>query len=159
MADDKARENLGYQLTYNSYDKQFRSRHLDSVEDTVPGGCNICFNACPVKYHIRDGKVVNVFGNDDDPIFQGRICPKSQMTLQLYDNPKRLLQPMKRVGERGQGEFVAISWKQALDEIARKLAEVKRQYGSESLAIQAGSRTGVLNIIGTVPLRADAQYR
>lgn len=152
MKDDKARANLGKAQIYNSYDKSFRQQHEPIAEQIIPGGCHICFNACPIKFHLRDGKIVNIYGNDQDPIFQGRICPKSQMTLQLYNSPNRLQQPLKRVGERGAGEFEPISWEQALDEIADKLRQVRQQYGRESLAIQAGSRTGVLNIMGTVPL-------
>ena len=87
--------------------------------------------------------------------FQGRICPKSQMTLQMYKNPNRLMKPLKRVGERGEGKFEEITWGEALDEIAEKLTTIRDNYGADSLAIQAGSRTGVLNIMGTVPLFAD----
>ena len=119
------------------------------------GGCNICFNACSLTYEMRDDALTNIYGNEDDPVFQGRICPKSQMTLQMYKNPNRLMKPLKRVGERGEGRFEEITWDQALDEIAEKLTAIRDDYGADSLAIQAGSRTGVLNIMGTVPLFAD----
>jgi anaerobic selenocysteine-containing dehydrogenase len=76
------------------------------------------------------------------------------MTLQMYNNPHRLTTPLKRVGKRGSDKFREISWEQALSEIARKLADVRKQYGSEALAIQSGSRTGVLNIIGAIPMFA-----
>ena len=55
------------------------------------------------------------------PLFHGRVCPKSQLTLQLYHSEHRLLYPQKRVGERGEGRFERISWEQALDEIAERL--------------------------------------
>ena len=155
MTDDRIRANLGPEVTSKAYGQPPRHERRMEDESIVPGGCNICFNACPVKYHVREGEVVNVFGNDEDPIFQGRVCPKSQMTLQLYDNGARLTQPLKRVGERGSGNFEPISWSQALDEIARKLAQIKSRFGAELLAIQAGSRTGVLNLMGTVPLFAE----
>ena len=76
------------------------------------------------------------------------------MTLQLYDNPHRLLHPLKRIGPRGSNQFERISWDQALNEIADKLGQVREQFGSEALAIQSGSRTGVLNIIGAIPMFA-----
>ena len=155
MSDDRVRANLGAEVTRKIYDKQYRQLAEGKSEQIIPGGCNICFNACPVKYHLRDGEVVNIFGNDEDPLFQGRVCAKSQMTLQLYDNAERLTQPLKRVGERGRGEFEVIGWAQALDEIAAKLRQLKADFGPEALAIQAGSRTGVLNILGTVPLFAE----
>ena len=76
------------------------------------------------------------------------------MTLQLYDNPHRLLHPLKRIGARGSNRFQRISWDQAISEIAEKLGRVRDLYGSEALAIQSGSRTGVLNIIGAIPMFA-----
>ena len=154
MRDNKPRLKLSSSEARGSYRRAEKNETAKLEERIVPGGCNICFNGCPVKYHIRGNEVVNVYGNDEDPVFQGRICPKSQMTLQMYNNPKRLLYPLKRVGKRGSDNFQRISWQQALEEIAQKLGKVRDQYGSEALAIQSGSRTGVLNIIGAIPLFA-----
>ena len=142
-------------LTPDSAVAPYRTHPVaDEAPRVVPGGCNICFNACTVKYHVRDDRVVNVLGNEEDPVFQGRICPKSQMTLQLYNNPLRLTQPLKRVGERGSGQFQPIGWAQAMDEIAARMSAVRDQHGSEALAIHAGTRTGVLNILGFMPMFA-----
>jgi len=154
MLDHNARRNLGAEQARGSYKKAEKLDEAQLTERIVPGGCNICFNGCPIKYHLRGNKVVNIYGNDEDPQFLGRICPKSQMTLQMYNNPNRLLQPLKRTGKRGSNQFKPISWDQALDEIASKLSQVKDRYGSEALAIQSGSRTGVLNIIGAIPMFA-----
>jgi len=154
MLDHNARLNLNAEVASGSYKKSDKAEQAELPERIVPGGCNICFNGCPVKYHLRGDKVVNVYGNDEDAQFQGRICPKSQMTLQLYDNPHRLLRPLKRVGARGSNKFEPISWDQALSEIAKKLTQMRDQYGSDALAIQSGSRTGVLNIIGAIPMFA-----
>ncbi|WP_428853207.1 molybdopterin-dependent oxidoreductase [Imbroritus primus] len=138
-------------------DTAFPYRHDNSAapERVTPGGCHICFNGCTVKFHHRDGQIVNILGNTDDPVFQGRICPKSQMTLQLYRNPGRLTHPLKRVGPRGSGRFERIGWDQALDEIAARLRAVRDQHGSEALAIHMGTRTGVLNIMGYMRLFAQ----
>ncbi|MEH6446785.1 MAG: molybdopterin-dependent oxidoreductase [Oceanospirillaceae bacterium] len=152
MKDHKVRRHLSASLAVGSYRKSDKMKPSDSNVKVVPGGCNICFNGCPVKYHVQGNSVVNVYGNMDDPVFQGRVCPKSQMTLQLYNNPHRLTQPQKRTGKRGSGEFISISWEQALDEISSKLTEVRDKFGSEALAIHSGSRTGVLNLIGAIPL-------
>ncbi len=154
MQDHQTRASLDTDNARGSYRRSEKNSLLQQEERIVPGGCNICFNGCPVKFHLRGDEVLNIYGNDDDPVFQGRVCPKSQMTLQLYNNPHRLVTPLKRVGKRGSDSFQSISWEQALTEIAQKLSAVRNQYGSEALAIQSGSRTGVLNIIGALPLFA-----
>jgi anaerobic selenocysteine-containing dehydrogenase len=70
------------------------------------------------------------------------------LTLQLYNNPHRLLTPLKRVGARGEGRFEPISWTQALDEIADRLRAVRDEYGTEALALFVGTRTGMLDYLG-----------
>ncbi len=154
MSDHLNRVAVKPEIARGSYRKSDKSEMLQREERIVPGGCNICFNGCPIKYHLRGNEVINIYGNDDDPVFQGRVCPKSQMTLQMYNNPHRLQRPLKRIGKRGRDRFEEISWEQALTEIASKLERVRAEYGPEALAIQSGSRTGVLNIIGAIPLFA-----
>jgi anaerobic selenocysteine-containing dehydrogenase/Fe-S-cluster-containing dehydrogenase component len=154
MSDHQPRQSLKTEFARGAYRRADKNELLLKEERIVPGGCNICFNGCPIKYHLRGDEVINIYGNDEDPVFQGRVCPKSQMTLQLYNNPHRLVTPLKRVGKRGSDKFKRISWDQALSEIAQKLSVVRDRYGSEALAIQSGSRTGVLNIIGALPLFA-----
>ncbi|MCY3983928.1 MAG: molybdopterin-dependent oxidoreductase [Roseovarius sp.] len=116
----------------------------------VPGGCNICFNGCPIKFHLKEDKVVAISGNDEDPIFRGKVCPKSQMTLQLYNSDLRLTEPLKRVGPRGSDRFETVTWERALDEIAGKLLDVKERHGPESLAIFMGTRAGMITKYGYV---------
>jgi anaerobic selenocysteine-containing dehydrogenase len=47
--------------------------------------------------------------------------------------------PLKRAGERGEGKWKTIPWRQALDEIARKLKVLVRKYGPECLAFAEGT--------------------
>jgi anaerobic selenocysteine-containing dehydrogenase/Fe-S-cluster-containing hydrogenase component 2 len=152
LTDHTTRYRIKTDAGLGSYNASHKSLLKQTEERIVPGGCPICFNACPVKYHLRGNEVVNVYGNDEDSNYQGRICPKSQMTLQMYQNPHRLTYPLKRIGARGSDHFERISWDQAMTEIAEKLQIIRDHYGSEALAIQSGSRTGTLNIIGIIPL-------
>lgn len=126
-----------------------------AVDRVVPGGCNICFNCCTVKFHFKDNKLVKITGNDEDPLLKGRVCPKSQLTLQMYHSEHRLLYPQKRVGARGEGRFERVSWEQALDEIAEKLKKIREQYGAEALAMFVGTRTGILDYRTTTKMFAQ----
>jgi predicted molibdopterin-dependent oxidoreductase YjgC len=150
VADDTERkQTLLSDATAFPYRSEREDRQPDRV---VAGGCNICFNCCPVQYHIKDDKLVRVTGNEDDPLWRGKICPKSQFLLQLHNSSERLTTPLKRVGERGEGKFEPISWDQALAEIAAKLQTMRDQYGPEALAIFAGTRTGTLTRRGYIRL-------
>jgi anaerobic selenocysteine-containing dehydrogenase len=90
------------------------------ADRVVPGGCNICFNSCSTKYHFRASAWCRSPATRRTRCLRGKICPKSQLALQLHNNPRRLTRPLKRVGARGEGRFEPISWQQALDEIAAR---------------------------------------
>ena len=134
----------------------YREARPDREPDRVePGGCNICFNCCSTKFHFKGDKLVRITGNEDDPLLKGKVCAKSQMTLQLYNSDKRLERPLKRVGARGEGKFEPIFWDQALDEIADKLKAVRDEFGAEALGLFAGTRTGIITRAAYVRLFAQ----
>ncbi|MEZ5742051.1 MAG: molybdopterin-dependent oxidoreductase, partial [Burkholderiaceae bacterium] len=134
----------------------YRADRADRQPDSiVAGGCNICFNCCPTQYHLRNGRLVRVTGNEDDPLWRGKVCPKSQFLLQLHNSERRLTQPLKRIGARGEGRFEAIGWAQALDEIGARLGALRERHGPETLGIFAGTRTGTLTRKGYIQLFAQ----
>ena len=59
--------------------------------------------------------------------------------LRRQYHPDRLLTPLKRTGRRGNGEFIPISWDEALDTLAARFEQVKRQYGSSALFVPYGT--------------------
>ncbi|MCB1739957.1 MAG: molybdopterin-dependent oxidoreductase, partial [Gammaproteobacteria bacterium] len=128
-------------------------RQPDRVE---PGGCNLCFNCCTTQFHFHRDKLVKITGNEADPVLAGRVCPKSQLSLQLYGSEDRLTQPLKRVGERGENRFEPISWDQALDEIADRLKQIRDRHGPEAVGIFSGTRTGTLTNRGYIRLFSQA---
>lgn len=65
------------------------------------------------------------------------ICHKGIISGRLPYVKERILYPMKRVGERGEGKFERISWDQALDEIAEKLLEIREKYGNHAVLFQS----------------------
>ena len=102
------------------------------------GICGFCGGMCPVDVYCKDGKVVKVEGNNTLPMANGRVCLKGAALKQSLYHPDRLLYPMKRVGERGEGKFERISWDEALTTIAEKLNETKEKYGAKSTLFYAG---------------------
>ena len=145
----------GYRISQREIDFPYGfSRDERKADRIEAGGCNICFNSCTAKFHFHNDRLVKVTGNDEDPILKGKVCPKSQLSLQLYSSKERLTQPLKRIGNRGENKFEPISWKQALDEISIKLAAIKSNFGSESLGLFSGTRTGTLTNRGYIRMFA-----
>ncbi len=82
----------------------------DEVRKTT---CYMCACRCGINVHMKDGKVAYIEGNRDHPVNQGVLCAKGSAGIMQVNAPSRLKSPLKRVGERGSGEFEEISWEEA----------------------------------------------
>lgn len=105
------------------------------TETVLPSQCWECNTYCGSLITMRDGKVAKIGPNPDHPGSKGAFCVKGIRAVREWtDNDSRLLHPMRRVGPRGSGEWQRISWDDALDEMADKLAAVRRDHGPLSIA-------------------------
>jgi anaerobic selenocysteine-containing dehydrogenase len=89
----------------------------------VPTTCFNCEAACGLVAYVdrESGEIHKIEGNPEHPASRGRNCAKGPATLnQIYD-PERILHPLKRVGDRGSGQWEQISWDQALDEVGARI--------------------------------------
>lgn len=104
----------------------------------IKTACRACISNCSVIATVKNGRVVHIEGNPEDPMSKGHMCAKGLSGLQSLYNPNRNKYPMIRVGERGSGKWRRMSWDEALDLIADKLIEAKREYGAESVLGSTG---------------------
>lgn len=105
---------------------------------TVHGACHHdCPDSCGWTVTVDESGpapvAVKLRGNPDHPFSRGELCPKVNRFLDRVHSPDRLLHPMRRVGPKGSGEFVRVSWNDALSEIAARLHDVLTTHGSEAL--------------------------
>ncbi|MGN0078623.1 MAG: molybdopterin-dependent oxidoreductase [Coriobacteriales bacterium] len=79
-----------------------------------------CLCNCMLKCTVRNGRLVMVEPRpNEDKRFQN-ICLKGISEIQHIYGKARIQSPMRRVGERGSGEFEVISWDEAFETIARE---------------------------------------
>ena len=104
-----------------------------------------CPDCCSLLVTVRDGRVVKVGGDPDHPYTQGFICKKVELYPQRAYSPHRVLTPMRRVGEKGEGRFERITWDEALDEIAQRLRRILEEWGGE--AILPYSYAGTMGLV------------
>jgi len=88
---------------------------------------------------VEDGKLVKIEGDPDHPWNQGRLCARALAMTQYIEHPKRLRRPLKRVGERGQDQWQEISWEEAFDIIEKRMKEIRREHGPESVVFSMGT--------------------
>ncbi len=77
-----------------------------------------------LKVHVEQGRIVRI-ETDTRGEPQLRACLRGRAYRQRVYSPDRLKYPMKRTGDRGEGEFERISWDEALDTVARELIRVR----------------------------------
>ena len=91
--------------------------------------CHGCTNCCPVRVYTEDGRVVKIEGDPDGPLNKGGVCLKCLSQIQTVYSPRHVLHPMKRVGERGENKWEAISWDEAVDLAGEQIATAVKKYG------------------------------
>ncbi|PSL18673.1 molybdopterin oxidoreductase family protein [Shimia abyssi] len=98
----------------------------DEVRKTT---CYMCACRCGINVHMKDGpdgkkQVAYIEGNRDHPVNKGVLCAKGSAGIMQVNAPSRLKKPLKRVGPRGSGEYVEISWEEAMSTAVGWLTEL-----------------------------------
>jgi anaerobic selenocysteine-containing dehydrogenase len=100
---------------------------LDPVptRTVVRGACpHDCPDTCAMLITVEDGKAIAIRGAPDHPPTGGTLCTKVARYLERTYSKERVLQPMRRMGKKGEGRFERISWDEALDTIAARFAAI-----------------------------------
>ena len=99
--------------------------------------CSSCDIYCQVKTEMpKNGGLsdIRVKALDTRP-FMANICMKGVHAPEGFINPNRVIHPLRRVGQRGEGKWEQVSWTEALDDIAERLNRITDQYGPEALSV------------------------
>src|SRR5688500_1055996 len=102
-----------------------------------PGVCPLCEAGCGLTVRVmdadaevvRDGQVgikriaaaKKLEGAPDHPVNRGGLCARGHAAIQVTYHPGRITQPLIRSGDRGSGEYEAISWENAIAEVVGRL--------------------------------------
>ena len=123
------------------FTKESAALQADKVVDSA---CQFCNSLCRLKVHLKDGRIIEVRGEPDDPVQAGGLCVKGESLMtQLVYNRFRLTRPMKRVGgEKGSPDsrFEPISWTEALDIIAKKFLALRDAGEARAIANKTSGR-------------------
>lgn len=112
-------------------------------------GLNNCGGRCLIKAHVCDGEITRLT-TETMVEAAGHVplcaCAKGLNYHKTFLNDRRLLYPMKRIGERGEGKFERISWSEAIDTIAGEWKRIRDTYGSASRYVNyATGMSGLLD--------------
>ena len=122
---------------------------------TVLGGCpHDCPDACSFVTTVQDGIAVKVQGNPAHPQTDGALCTKVSRYTERSYHPERILQPQRRVGPKGAGQFESVGWDEALRDIAARLGAIAARGPGSAEAIVPYSYAGTMGLVQSESMAA-----
>jgi anaerobic selenocysteine-containing dehydrogenase len=119
---------------------------------------------CSLLAEVEDGRVLRIKGDPEQPFTAGFACAKVNRDAELVHSPERIATPLRRIGAKGDGNFAAIGWDEALDEIASRwqtiiaesgpLALLGYAYSAHQGQLNRGLMLGFFHALGTSRLIA-----
>src|SRR2546421_17708 len=119
------------------------------IAELKNGVCPICRAGCGTTVRVMQGDAdvirdaqagvmtmslaKKIDGNPSHPISQGALCPRGQASIQITYPPDRLIEPLKRRGARGSGDYQPISWDAAIGELVGRLDGLSSPQGLGAL--------------------------
>jgi len=110
----------------------------ESNEREIPTFCRVCEPACGLIAHVKDGELVRLRPDKDNPVTRGFACNKGLAGDEIHRDPDRVDHPLRRCADGG---FERISWDEAINEIASKLKTIQGEHGPNSFAPYIGNPT------------------
>ena len=119
--------------------------------------CSLCALNCGLLAYVKEGKLIKLSGNPDNPLSRGYTCKRLASAVQWLYHEDQLKVPLKRMGQRGEGKWARLTYEEALDEIADKLKTLKNKYGPHTLGVSEGTlryaefwmRSRFMNLFGS----------
>jgi anaerobic selenocysteine-containing dehydrogenase len=142
---------------------------IPGVSVWKPGVCPLCAAACGLTVRVMDADAeltINgqtgikriaaakkLEGAPGHPVNGGGLCARGQAAIQVTYHPDRITQPLKRSGDRGTGQYQAISWDDAVAELVSRLDALQAAGTPTALACigqrRGGHRAALLDLFLT----------
>ena len=98
--------------------------------------CAYCGTGCEMRVGTRAGAITQVVPAWDAPVNRGHLCVKGRYAFDFATAPDRVVDPLIREN----GAWRLSSWDEALDLVARRLTELGRDFGPDSIGILGSAR-------------------
>ncbi len=99
--------------------------------------CNLCEAICGIAITHEDGRILSIKGDAADPFSRGHICPKAVALEDIYKDPDRLKQPLRRT----KNGWEKLTWDDAFEEVTNNLLTIQKKYGKNAVGIYQGNPT------------------
>ncbi|CUU73591.1 Formate dehydrogenase-O%2C major subunit @ selenocysteine-containing [Campylobacter hyointestinalis subsp. hyointestinalis] len=120
-------------MAFGKENDTIRTATNEEIKNPFPGSkkvrtiCSICSAGCGIEAEVKDGVWIRQDMAIDHPISQGSHCCKGIDQIDLTKSKQRIKYPMKKVN----GKWERISWETAINEIADKMLEIRKEDGPD----------------------------
>jgi len=111
---------------------EFRYWETKKVRTT----CAYCGVGCQIDFYVKDGVIVDA-KPANGPSNQGLLCVKGKFAYDFVNHKDRITKPLVRKN----GKLVETSWEEALQVVADKILEIKKEFGPDAIAGFSSART------------------
>ena len=98
--------------------------------------CPYCGVGCEMEVGVKDGRILGVRPVLNSPVSRGHLCVKGRYGTGFVGASDRVLEP----AVRREGEWVKVSWDEALDEAAAAIRRIKEKHGPAAIGFLGSSR-------------------
>ncbi len=115
---------------------------------TVRAACpHDCPDTCAIRVTVQDGRAIKVQGDPAHPPTHGALCTKVSRYPERTYHAERVLYPMRRSGPKGSGQFIRLSWAEAIADIAARLTTIVARGPDAAQAIVPYSYAGTMGLV------------
>jgi anaerobic selenocysteine-containing dehydrogenase len=98
---------------------------------------------CGMVVEVEHNKLLALRGDPHNPDSRGFLCIRGRASREIFDNAKRILRPLRRVGARGDNRWQACSWDEAYDIIVNSIGQTQ----PERVGLWRGHGVGTTGIL------------
>jgi formate dehydrogenase alpha subunit len=121
---------------------------LGVADELVSTTCPYCGVGCQFDLNIKDGKIIRVTSNPEAPVNGMHLCVKGRYGYDFVHHDDRLTQPLVRQyllnnesrPTAGRGDWIPVDWETALNIVAKKFVQVKRESGPNSIGLLSSAK-------------------
>jgi NADH-quinone oxidoreductase subunit G len=120
-------------LTSGTYRYQTRPWEMQYV----PNPCTHCSNGCKTTLSVRNSEILRANNRDSSGVNGEFLCGKGRFGFDFTNHAERVRQPLVRRN----GKLEPASWEDALEEVARRLKQVRDQHGANAIGVIGSNHT------------------
>jgi anaerobic selenocysteine-containing dehydrogenase len=101
---------------------------------------------CGMTVEVEENRLLSLKGDQHNPDSRGFLCIRGRATREIFENPRRLLHPLRRVGERGEDRWERCSW----DDAYALIVDAFQHTQPERVGLWRGHGIGTTGPTGTM---------